>query len=142
MPIFVDVTVLGTESTTFTFTLLLSGVDSKLVPVIVIEFPGATIVGVKLVIVGTPLLAVTVNEVLLVAVPSGDVTAIAPVVAPAGTVATIDVLDAETIEAIVPLKVTVSCAGLKLKPDPWIVTCEPTGPLFGLNSINELAVDV
>jgi hypothetical protein len=41
------------------------GVVSKFVPVIVTAVPGVPMVGVKPVIVGTPLLAVTVNAVLL-----------------------------------------------------------------------------
>ena len=57
----------------------------KFVPLIVTLVPTAPLVGVKLVIVGA--LAVTLNTLALVAVPPGVVTAIGPLVAPAGTVA-------------------------------------------------------
>ena len=56
----------------------------KLVPLIVTLVPTGPLVGAKLVMVGG---FVTVKELLLVAVPSGVVTLIGPVVAPAGTVA-------------------------------------------------------
>jgi hypothetical protein len=58
----------------------------KFVPVIVTLMPTAPLVGKKLVIVGVKL---TVKLVALVAVPAEVVTAIGPVVAPAGTVAVI-----------------------------------------------------
>ena len=57
----------------------------KFVPLIVTLVPTGPLAGEKLVIVGA--LAVTVNAVALVAVPPGVVTAMGPVVAPAGTVA-------------------------------------------------------
>jgi hypothetical protein len=60
----------------------------KFVPVIVTGVPAAPIVGVKLVMVGALLEDVTVNGLPLVAEPDGVVTAIVPVVAPDGTVAT------------------------------------------------------
>ena len=66
----------------------LLGVLSKLVPVTVTGVPATPIVGVKLVIVGAPLEPVTVNGAVLDAEPEGAVTPIAPVVAPAGTIAT------------------------------------------------------
>jgi hypothetical protein len=68
--------------------LLLSGVVSKFVPVIVTAVPGAAIVGVNEVIDGAPIDEPTTNGAPLVADPTGDVTAIGPVVAPAGTDAT------------------------------------------------------
>lgn len=76
---------------------------------------------------------VTVNELELVAVPVGDVTAIVPVVAPEGTVTTSCVVDAELMAAVVPLNFTVSCDEVALKFEPVIVTCVPTGPDIGLN---------
>ena len=86
---------------------LFAGADaSKFVPVIVTEVPATAEVGVKLVIVGVPT-ATTANEVLLASDPFGLVTAIAPVVAPPGTVTTNWVVAAEVIEADVPLNVTV-----------------------------------
>jgi hypothetical protein len=54
------------------------------VPLIVTLVPTGPLVGVKLVIVGA--LAMTVNALALVAVPSGVVTLIGPVLAPGGTV--------------------------------------------------------
>jgi hypothetical protein len=70
------------------FKRLLVAMGSKLVPVIETAVFGVAIAGVKLVMAGTPLVAVTVKAVLLDAEPAGAVTAIAPVVAPAGTVTT------------------------------------------------------
>ena len=63
----------------------------KFVPLIVTLVPTGPLAGVKLVIVGP--LAVTVNALALVAVPPAVVTLIDPVVAPAGTVASIDVAE-------------------------------------------------
>ena len=81
---------------------------SKLVPVIVTVVPGAPIVGVKFVIVGAPEAAdVTVNALLLVIEPTGQLTPIGPVVAPAGTMVTSCVRVAEITVAPTPLKVTV-----------------------------------
>ena len=65
----------------------------RFVPVIVTDVPTAPLVGVKLVIVGG---AATVNVVALVTVPPSVVTAIGPVVAPAGTAATICVAELTT----------------------------------------------
>jgi hypothetical protein len=66
-----------------------------------------------------------------VADPAGAVTAIDPVVAPAGTVVTICVaVDAVTV-AFVPLNVTVFWPGVALNPVPAMVTGVPTGPLPG-----------
>lgn len=62
---------------------------SKFVPVSATEVPGAPIVGVNPVIVGAPELAATVKTPLLVTEPEGVVTVIGPVVAVAGTAATI-----------------------------------------------------
>ncbi len=58
----------------------------RLVPVITTLAPTGPLVGEKLVIVGA---ATTVKLLALVAVPPGVVTAIVPLVAPAGTVAVI-----------------------------------------------------
>jgi hypothetical protein len=58
----------------------------KFVPVIFTVLPTEPFMGAKLVIVGG---STTVKLVALVAVPPGAVTAIGPVVAPAGTVAVI-----------------------------------------------------
>ena len=68
------------------------------------------------------------NELTLVAVPSGVVTLSGPVVAPAGTVAWIAVSEVTAKLALTPLKVT---AVAPLKFVPLIVTLVPTGPLPG-----------
>ena len=69
----------------------------------------------------------------LVAVPVVVVTAIGPVVAPAGTAAVICVADT-TVKAgwFVPLKVT---AVAPMKFVPSMVTDMPTGPLVGLKPV-------
>src|SRR4029453_6849555 len=72
----------------------------------------------------------TVNDVVLVAVPPGVVTAIGPVVGPEGTVAVICVLEFTANVADVPLNLT---ADAPVKPVPKIVTDVPTVPLVGLN---------
>jgi len=61
-------------------------VPVRLVPVITTLDPTPPLVGLKLVIVGA---AATVKSLALVPVPPGVVTAMGPVVAPAGTVAVI-----------------------------------------------------
>lgn len=113
----------------------LAGVRSKFVPVTDSAVPASAIVGVKLVTVGVPLVAVTVNGVDVVAVPNGTVIDIGPVVAPAGTETTSFDVVAEIIEAAVPLNVTVFCAAVALKPVPLIVTVVPTPPLCGEKSV-------
>ena len=72
---------------------------------------------------------VTVKLLALVAVPDEVVTVIGPVVAPAGTVATISVVELTVNEAEVPLKLT--AVGL-IKFVPVIVMLLPTLPLPGL----------
>ena len=99
---------------------------------IVNDVPAVAVVGVKLVIVGTPAPVATVKFEAEVAVPAGVVTLIVPVVPPVGTVATIWVAVADTIVAEVPLKLTESWLIVVLKPVPVIVTDVPTGPLFGV----------
>jgi hypothetical protein len=103
----------------------------KFVPLIRTDVPTGPLVGLNDVIVGAPVV-VTVKFVELVAVPSGLVTAIGPVVAPAGTVAVIFCGLSIVNVAVVPLKVTlVTLGSLPLKFWPWIVTEVPTGPLVG-----------
>jgi hypothetical protein len=87
-------------------------------------------VGVKDEIEGAGMFVVTVNEPELVPVPFA-VTAIGPVVAPAGTAVVIWLsLSTLNVVAAVPLKVTELAP---VKPEPRIVTEVPTGPLGGLN---------
>jgi hypothetical protein len=71
-----------------------------LVPVIVIDAPTAPLVGLNPVIVGT---ANTVNVPALVTVTPLEMTEIVPVVAVAGTVATMVVALDEVTEAFTPL---------------------------------------
>src|SRR5262245_4236444 len=97
---------------------LFPGAGSKFVPVIDTAVPGVPIVGVKLVIVGAPLVVVTVNGALLEADPAGAVTPIVPVAAPAGTVTVSCVALAADTVAAVPLKGTVFWLGVALKPVP------------------------
>jgi hypothetical protein len=120
---------------------VLAAPASKLVPVMVTVVPAAPIAGVNPEIVGVPLSAVTVNGAELVTEPTGDVTVIVPVVAPAGTLVTICVGVDETTVAWVPLKRTVFCAGVVLNPVPEIVTVAPTAPLPTDTSTTEARVD-
>ena len=93
--------------------------DSKFVPVIVTGVPGDPTVGVNPVMVGRPGAPLdTVNEPLLVAEPAGEVTAIVPVVAPAGTLVTIRFVLDEITVAETPLNATVFWPAVALKPAP------------------------
>src|SRR2546428_3000493 len=84
----------------------------------------------KVVIVGR--VAVTVKLLALVAVPPEVVTLSGPVVAPLGTVATIEVEEVTVKLALVPLKRT---AVAPVKFVPLIVTLVPTGPLVGVKLV-------
>src|SRR5204863_6650095 len=88
--------------------------------------PTGPLLGVKLVIVGG---LITVKLLALLAVPSGVVTLIGPLVAPAGTVAVIAVAEPTVKLALVPLN---STAEAPLKLVPLMVTLVPTGPLPGV----------
>jgi hypothetical protein len=101
----------------------------KFVPVIVTVVPTGPEVGEKEVIVGLAA-AVTVKFCELVAIPSGVVTLIGPVVAPEGTVVVILVFEFAVNVADTPLKVTLVAA---MRSVPVIVTGVPTGPLVGEN---------
>ena len=103
----------------------------KFEPVIDTLVPAAPDAGVNDVIPGA--VALTVKLVLLVAVPPGVVTVIAPVVAPIGTVAVIDVeLEALKPDAAVPLNFT-DVAEPRFVP--VIVTLVPTGPDPGVKEL-------
>ena len=85
----VDVTDVGKAAGVMLRTSLsFCGAPSKFAPLIVTAPPGAAMTGAKLVIVGAADAAVTVKFEALVAEPAGEVTAMGPVVAPLGTVAT------------------------------------------------------
>ena len=105
----------------------------KFVPVIVTVVPTGPLVGVKLVIVGAGTPLVTVKEVALVPVPPEVVTAIGPVVAPAGTVAVICTAEpTENVGAVTPLNLT---AVAPVKPLPLIVTDVPGVPEVGVKPV-------
>jgi len=97
----------------------------KFAPLIATLVPTGPLVGAKLAIVGG---GITVNALLLVAVPAGVVTLSGPVVAPAGTVAWIAVAEFTVKLALTPLNAT---AVAPVKFVPLIVTPVPTGPLVG-----------
>ena len=101
MAMWPDVALAGTVVLTWVFVALVTAACevlnvtlslarmSKLVPLMDTAVPAVPMAGVKLVIVGAPEFAATVKLVVLVADPEGLVTVIGPVVAAAGTVATI-----------------------------------------------------
>ena len=65
------------------------------------------------------------------AVMPSTFTKMLPVVAPDGTVVTIDVAVELSTVAVTPLNVTVLSAAVVSKFVPWIVTVSPTAPLVG-----------
>jgi hypothetical protein len=97
----------------------------KFVPVMVTEVPTGPEVGEKLTMVGGRM---TTKLVPLVAVPSGVVTVMGPVVAPAGTIAVIWVEVTTVNVALTPLKRT---SVVPVKFVPVMVTEVPTGPEVG-----------
>jgi hypothetical protein len=107
-------------------TVLVPCVAPKFVPVIVTGLPTAAEVGDKLLMMGYAE-GVTVNATPLLATPA-TVTTTLPVVAPAGTTATIDVLLELVIEAAVPLNFTLGKFNPLMKFVPVIVTEAPTTP--------------
>ena len=98
-------------------TRLLSSVESKFVPEIVTAVPEVPIAGEKPEMVGAVELPTT-NDVLEVAEPVGVVTAIVPLVAPDGTVATRLVAVDDVTVADVALNETEFWEGVVLKPVP------------------------
>jgi len=108
----------------------------KFVPVIVTLVPADPKFGVNDEMVG-PVGFVTVKSVALVAVLTGVVTPIFPVVAPEGTVAVICVFESTANTwAAVALNVT---ADAPHRFVPVIVTAVPTGPLVGLKELMDAA---
>jgi hypothetical protein len=75
---------------------------------------------------------VTVNGIVLVAVPPEVVIAIGPVVAPAGTVAVTCESEFTAKVADTPLKVSMIAP---VKPCPMMVTTVPTAPLIGVKLV-------
>jgi hypothetical protein len=126
----------GDVRVAFNATFSFERLASKFVPVIITAVPAGPTPGENAVMVGMPAVpADTLNEAALIAEPVGDVTVIAPVVAPAGTVVTIKLVLDEITVAETPLNATVFWPAVGLKPVPCIVTDAPTGPLSGLNCI-------
>jgi hypothetical protein len=104
----------------------------KCSPWTVTSVPTGPLVGAKEVIEGG---RGTVKLEALVAVPSGLVIVIVPVVVPAATVARSEMsLSTAKLEAAVPLKDT---AVTPVKREPWTVTSVPTGPLVGAKEMIE-----
>jgi hypothetical protein len=108
-------------------TVLVPFVPPKLVPVIVTDEATAPLVGERIVMVGVDN---TVNETPVLATPP-TVTTTLPVVAPAGTVATMLVADQPVVAAVVPLKVMALVPFVAPKLVPVIVTDMATAPLVG-----------
>ena len=86
----------------------------------------------KLLLIVDPLISVNTLVLVLVAVPPGVVTLSGPVVAPAGTVASIAAAEVTVKLALTPLNVT---AVAPVKFVPLIVTLVPTGPLVGVKLV-------
>jgi hypothetical protein len=103
-------------------------VAPKCAPVIVTDAPTAPDVGERLVMLGA---GTTVNVLLLLATPL-TVTTTLPVVAPVGTVATIEVApQLVNVVAVVPLNFTVLVPCVEPKFVPVMVTDAPTAPTVG-----------
>src|SRR5205807_474774 len=101
----------------------------KFVPLIVTLVPAGPLTGVKLVIVGG---LSTVKLLALLAVPSGVVTRMGPLEAPAGTVAWIAVAEF----TVKPAPVAPNCTAVApMKVAPLIVTLVPAGPLTGVKPV-------
>jgi len=117
----------GVAAVPLNVTVLVPWVEPKFVPVTVTEVPTAPELGDKLLMLGTPS---TVKLTLLLDLPL-TVTTTLPVVAPAGTGATIAVaLQVEGV-ARVPLNFTVLLPFVLPKLVPLIVTDVPTAPEVG-----------
>jgi len=108
-------------------TVLGPWVAPKLVPLIVTATPAAPEVGDKLVMLGA---ATTVKLLPLEATPL-TVTTTFPVVAPVGTVVTIEVALQLVAVAVVPLNFTVLVPCVVPNPVPVMVTDAPTAPEAG-----------
>lgn len=104
-------------------------VPANPLPVITTDVPGGPLVGLNEAMAGQPTV-VTVKLDELVAVPSGVVTDMGPLLAPAGTVATIRVELDRTKAAETPLNLTLLTS---LKPEPEIVTSPPVQAVEGVN---------
>jgi hypothetical protein len=117
----------GVADVPLNLTVLVPCVAPKFVPVIVTEVATGPLVGERLVRLGG---TVTVKLTPLLARPP-TVTTTLPVVAPAGTGATMLVADQLVGVAVMPLNFTVLPPWVAPNPVPVIVTGVPTGPMVG-----------
>ena len=92
--------------------------------------PATAVLGDRLLMVGTGFGTITVNVPVLVAVPPPVVTAIVPLVAPAGT-AKVMVLASTTVKPVTATPFSVRAVA-PVKNEPVTVTVVPTGPLVGV----------
>src|SRR5208337_4135384 len=122
----------GVAAIPLNLSVLVPCVAPKFAPVIVTEAPTNPDVGFKLVILGPG--AVTVKLVPLLATPP-TVTTTFPVVAPAGTGATMLVALQLVAVAAVPLNLTVLVPCVAPKFAPVIVTDAPTNPEVGFRLV-------
>jgi hypothetical protein len=114
------------------FTVLVPWVAPKFAPLIATEVPTSPDVGFRLVMLGGG--TVTVKLTPLLATPP-TVTTTLPVVAPAGTVATMLVALQLVGAPAVPLKLTVLVPCVAPKLAPVIVTLAPTNPDPGFTPV-------
>src|SRR6266403_3782836 len=127
----VGLQLVGGAAVPLKLTMLLPCDAPKFAPAIVTEVPTGPEVGLRLVTLGAePEAEVTVNAIPLLAAPP-TVTTTFPVVAPAGTAATMLVGLQLVGVAAVPLKLTVLLPCDAPKFAPAIVTEIPTGPDAG-----------
>ena len=117
----------GVAAVPLNVTVLVPWLEPKFVPVIVTDVPTAPELGDRLLMLGV---ASTVNDTPTLATPP-TVTTTLPVVAPAGTGATIDVALQLVGVAAVPLNVTVLVPWVEPKFVPVMVTDVPTAPELG-----------
>src|SRR5438552_4881299 len=117
----------GVATVTLNVTALLPWEEPKLPPAMVTDAPTAPELGDKLLMLGT---ASTVNNTPALATPL-TVTTTLPVVAPAGTGATIEVALQLAGVATVPLNVTALVPWVEPKLPPAMVTDAPTAPELG-----------
>ena len=125
VPIVVTFQLVGAANFPLNATVLEPWLAPKPDPLIATVVPAAPDVGERLLITG-----VTVKVTLLLAVPL-TLTTTGPVVAAAGTVATIEFVFQLVGLAARPLKVSVLDPWLEPKLDPLTVTDVPTAPLVG-----------
>src|ERR1022692_4863564 len=121
----------GVAAVPLKVTVLVPWLAPRFAPAIVTNPPTAPAAGVRLVMLGG---TVTVKADLLLAAPA-TVTTTLPVVAPAGTGATMAVALQLVGVAAVPLKVTVLVPWLAPRFAPAIVTNPPTAPAAGVRLV-------